>query len=160
MIRSGRITIADRRDRVIVVGCMSVPRKKFLGRLETVDRRLIAVGGAELIADGTGFFITEPGTDMAPILPGQEAIVSSNHGQVFASVSNLQSAPATSALPRRYTFTYFGTVPIGTALSRQAGAKPASKALRMGAGQQRNGSNASPSSAPGKDARRKARIPR
>ena len=47
---------------------MSNPHK-LLCRLETPERRIIASGGAQLNADGTGFFITEPGTEMPRLLP-------------------------------------------------------------------------------------------
>ena len=89
---------------------MSIPSRKLLGRLETPDRNVIAVGGAQLNADGTGFFITETGTDLMPVAAGQSGLVCSSNGEVFAAVNDLHPAAASLNLPRRYVFTHGETI--------------------------------------------------
>src|SRR5688572_27261220 len=79
-------------------------RAKILGRLETPDGYLIASGGAEFSDDASGFFITERGWEMVPILPGQAAQIHSVAGVI--AVWDLKVAAASRGLPRRYTFSH------------------------------------------------------
>src|SRR5215203_1077579 len=93
---------------------MSLAHQKLLGRLETIRHALIAVGGAQLNADGSGFFITEFGTDMLPIFSGRDALICSAAGRIVATVSNVESVAASAGLPRRYTFTHHEEVPFAS----------------------------------------------
>jgi hypothetical protein len=81
---------------------MCTPHQKLLGRLENDAPHLIAVGGAQFNADGSGFFITEFATDMLPIFSGRDALICSAVGSIVATVSNVQCVPcdryASSAL--------------------------------------------------------------
>src|SRR5829696_4390936 len=97
---------------------MSTPHQKLLGRLETTRHALIAGGRAQFNADGSGFFITEFGTDMLPIFSGRDALICSAAGRIVAAVSNVQSVAAGAALPRHYTFTHHEEVPFANPVSQ------------------------------------------
>jgi hypothetical protein len=118
---------------------MSTPHQKLLGRLETTRHALIAVGGAQFNADGSGFFITEFGMDMLPTFSGRDALICSAAGSIVATVSNVQSVAASAALPRHYTFTHHEEVPFANSVSHESnGAKRRDTKLRLVARQDSN----------------------
>jgi hypothetical protein len=83
----------------------AVESQKVLGRLYTITGTLICTGGAQLNADGEGFFVPEVGARMGKIDESGNWIVRTTDGDTIR-VTNLREAPATASLPRRYLFEY------------------------------------------------------
>jgi hypothetical protein len=82
-------------------------RRKILGELQTKNGAVISQGGAEFDGQGHGFFVPAVGSKLAAIPPEQSGVIAIADGQRIA-VRDLGTAPSTSSLPQRYTFTYRG----------------------------------------------------
>jgi hypothetical protein len=78
--------------------------RKVLACLETREGDLILRGGAQLHPDGSGFFIAELGVDLRQV-PCEEGVLRTVTGEAIR-VRELRMEFATSALPKRYTFSH------------------------------------------------------